>query len=349
MALDSRPSKPIAPTMNRRAVIATIPGDFVAEQSVGASVNPEARNRPIAVAVPMDDRAELAEPAVIERPALEPAVTAAAVAAEEPHPPAAEVAPHPVKRVDFMGVPLDVLRTEDVLAKIGELCAQNGRVHTLIYLNAHTYCQNFSDPQYHEVVRNADLVYPDGMSIVWGSRIIGRPVPVKLTLSDMIHPIAEYAAKHGMGIYLLGGKPGVAERAANALKVRNPDLKIAGTQDGFFAQAENGTIVESINRAKPHILLVGMGAPYQEKWVGENLDALKVPICIPCGGLFNFLSGDTPRAPHWMSDNGLEWFFRLCVEPRRLWKRYSYENFRFAWSLGRHLLRRSQNPRNDER
>lgn len=342
MALDPTPSKPIAPTMNRRALIASTPGDFVAEQSVGASVTTEARNRPIAVSIPVEEVHATVEPPVADDVAAENA-------AEESHPPSGEVVTHPVKRVDFMGVPLDVLRTEDVLAKIGELCAQNGRVHTLIYLNAHTYCQNFSDPQYHEVVRNADLVYPDGMSIVWGSRIIGRPVPVKLTLSDMIHPIAGYAAKHGMGIYLLGGKPGVAERAANVLKVRNPDLHIAGTQHGFFSQAENATIVESINRAKPHILLVGMGAPYQEKWVGENLDALKVPICIPCGGLFNFLSGDTPRAPHWMSDNGLEWFFRLCVEPRRLWKRYSYENFRFAWSLGRHLLRRSQGGRNEER
>jgi len=342
VALDSTPSKPIAPTMNRRAVIATTPGDFVAEHSVGASVTTEARNRPIAVPVTAEELDGMAPASPVEPGVAEPAV-------EEPHAATAEVPVHPVKRVDFMGVPLDVLRTEDVLAKIGELCAQNGRVHTLIYLNAHTYCQNFSDAQYHEVVRNADLVYPDGMSIVWGSRIIGRPVPVKLTLSDMIHPIAEYAAKNGMGIYLLGGKPGVAERAANALKVGNPDLQIAGTQHGFFSQAENATIVESINRAKPHILLVGMGAPYQEKWVGENLDALKVPVCIPCGGLFNFLSGDTPRAPSWMSDNGLEWFFRLCVEPRRLWKRYSYENFRFAWSLGRYLLRRSQGPRHDER
>ncbi len=258
------------------------------------------------------------------------------------------VVPHPVKRVDFMGVPLDVLRTEDVLAKIGELCAQNGRVHTLIYLNAHTYCQNLSDPQYRDVVRNADLVYPDGMSIVWGSRIIGRPVPVKLTLSDLIHPIAEFAARNDMGIYLLGGKPGVAERAGQALKDRNPRLSISGTHHGFFSPAENATIIESINRARPHILLVGMGAPYQEKWVGQNLEALKVPVCIPCGGLFNFLSGETPRAPTWMSENGLEWFFRLCVEPRRLWKRYSYENLRFAWSLGRHLIRRAQGGRPDD-
>ncbi len=279
-----------------------------------------------------------------------PAPAAAAVDAPEgpaTHTPPSGVAVRPVKRVDFMGVPLDVLETEDVVEKIGELCAQNGRVHTLIYLNAHTYCQNLSDAKYHQVVRNADLVYPDGMSIVWGARLIGRPVPVKLTLSDLIHPIAEYAAQNGMGLYLLGGKPGVAARAADALVQRNPTLRIVGTHHGFFGSEENATIVESINRAKPHILLVGMGAPYQEKWVGDNLGALKVPVCIPCGGLFNFLSGATPRAPHWMSDNGLEWFFRLCVEPRRLWKRYSYENLRFAWSLGRYLLRRSNGVRRE--
>lgn len=212
--------------MNRRAVIATSPGDFVAEHSVGASVTTEARNRPIAVSVLAEERDGVAQAAPVAPKVAEPT-------AEESHPSPPAVTPHPVKRVDFMGVPLDVLRTEDVLTKIGELCAQNGRVHTLIYLNAHTYCQNFSDAQYHDVVRNADLVYPDGMSIVWGSRIIGKPVPVKLTLSDMIHPIARYAAKHGMGIYLLGGKPGVAERAANALKARNPELEIAGTQHGF--------------------------------------------------------------------------------------------------------------------
>lgn len=262
-------------------------------------------------------------------------------AEEEPLPPS--------PKIDLLGLEVDALDQEGVVRRIGELCRSNGRIHTLLYLNAHTYFQQRDNPHVRKL--EADVVYPDGMSIVWASKLLGRPLPEKLTLSDLVHPIARYAAEQDMGIYLLGGKPSmdgrpsVAERAAAALRRGCPDLKVVGTHHGYFRPEENDRIVAAINRARPHILFVGMGAPQQETWISQNLDRLQVPVCIPSGGLFDFLSGEIPRAPRWMSDHGLEWFFRLLVEPGRLWKRYSYENARFAWSLGRELLRRGRTRR----
>ena len=151
--------------------------------------------------------------------------------------------------------------------------------------------------------------------------------------------LCESASRFGWRIYFLGAKPGVAHRAADRLISRYPRLQI-DTHHGHFDKMadsrENRLVVDQINEFRPQILILGFGMPLQEKWILENRDKLNVNIAFSVGALFDYLSGDLPRAPRWMTDNGLEWLSRLVIEPRRLWKRYLFGNPLFFWRLFRH-------------
>jgi N-acetylglucosaminyldiphosphoundecaprenol N-acetyl-beta-D-mannosaminyltransferase len=154
---------------------------------------------------------------------------------------------------------------------------------------------------------------------VWGQKF-SHP------LADWIWRLAEGAAQQGASLYLLGNPPGVAERAAEKMRMRFSELHIAGAQHGYFEKApgceENEFVIKRINSAKPNILLVGMGMPVQERWLMENWMRLDVNLAITCGALFEYLSGDLPRGPRWMTQNYLEWLARLLISPRRYAWRY---------------------------
>jgi N-acetylglucosaminyldiphosphoundecaprenol N-acetyl-beta-D-mannosaminyltransferase len=155
---------------------------------------------------------------------------------------------------------------------------------------------------------------------------------------DFIFPLCEEFSNRGIRVYLLGAKEGVAHEASERLRQKFPDLQIVGTQHGYFRPEENGRIIDAINIKRPHILIVGMGVPLQEKWIVENAAALKVPVLWGVGGLFDFLSGRTWRGPPFLRDNGFEWLCRLIAEPTRLWRRYLIGNTKFLTLLLWHRL-----------
>jgi N-acetylglucosaminyldiphosphoundecaprenol N-acetyl-beta-D-mannosaminyltransferase len=137
----------------------------------------------------------------------------------------------------------------------------------------------------------------------------------------LIEPLAERSATHGdLRFFFFGGAPGVAERAAIALRKRHPDIVIAGTRDGYFAPGQSATIVASIAASKANVLLVGLGSPKQEYWLEDNLGATKCGVGIGVGGSFDVLAGTVPRAPRLWQRAGLEWLYRLIREPSR-WRR----------------------------
>ena len=232
--------------------------------------------------------------------------------------------------INFMGVNVDVVDTKGLYNRIIDF-AQNNKPHKVMYVNAYCMLIAQKDDEYREILNSADLVYADGISIVWGARFLGNCLPCRSTGADFIPGFCQVFAEKGFKIYLLGARPGVAEVAGQKLKQANPTLKIAGAHYGYFSHHENQRIIDEINRATPHILLVGMGVPYQEKWIDKNFSLLNVPVVWSVGGLFDFLSGNLKRGPQWLLDNGFEWLCRLCVEPRRLWKRYLIGNLLFIW------------------
>ncbi len=203
---------------------------------------------------------------------------------------------------------------------------QGGRVY---YGNAHTMVTASQNPALAKALAHSDLLLADGSGVCWGSALLGTPLVYNLNGTDLVPVLCKEGAKKGLSVYLLGAKPGVAEEAAANLKNAYPSLVIAGTHHGYFSKVETSQILETIRAARPHLLLVAMGVPQQEIWIDQYASQLRDITCMGVGGLFDFVAQRVPRAPYSIRAFGMEWLWRLAMEPTRLWQRYIIGNFVF--------------------
>ena len=229
-------------------------------------------------------------------------------------------------RIELLGIPVDPLTPQNLLEKVSYAAEASDRARLLFCLNVNYVNLAQGDPQLLKCFQGADTVYADGMGILWGARMLGHCLPAKITVTDFIDLLGARAAQRGYGLFFLGGEPGRAEEAGHRLAVRYPGLRIVGIHHGFFAPQDEPRLVDSIRKAAPQILLVGLGAPHQEQWLTRNRAVLPPCAGLTCGALFDFVSGHLPRGPQWLTDHGLEWAWRLVIEPRRLWRRYLLGN-----------------------
>ncbi len=194
----------------------------------------------------------------------------------------------------------------------------------------------------------ADLSLADGKPIVWASRLLGSPLPEKVSGSDLVLPLLDRAAARGWRVFLLGAGPGVANAAADLLRRRGVD--VAGTATPWVRaepgepDPEGDTAVEVIRAARPDLVLVAFGAPKQEIWMHRRRGALSPAVLVGIGASLDFLAGRVRRAPRWVSHSGLEWLWRLGREPRRLWRRYLVDDPRFLAVLLRTMRERRSLP-----
>ena len=200
------------------------------------------------------------------------------------------------------------------------------------YLNAACFNIAADDLAYRRILEAAEGVYADGKAIVWASQWLGNPVPERVNAADFIIQFCHEAAARKKRVYLLGSPAGVAEGAAARFCREVPGLDIAGTQSGYFGD-EEVEVKQRIAAAAPDFLLIGMGVPLQEKWAWENREILNARVIWCVGAMFEFYAGHRRRAPQWMCKAGLEWLFRLLIEPRRMWKRYLIGNARYIWRV----------------
>ena len=201
------------------------------------------------------------------------------------------------------------------------------------------------DPTFARICSGADLVVADGMPLVWASRLQGTPIPERVAGSNLIDSLTGAAAAASRSIYLLGGDPGTAERAADVLASRWPGMRLAGTicpAFGFERDAsQRRAIVEAVRAADPDIVYVALGTPKQDQFIAAIRHELPRAWWVGVGISFSFLAGDVRRAPAWVQRVGLEWVFRLSQEPSKLAKRYLVRGLPFAASLmGRAALQR---------
>lgn len=234
--------------------------------------------------------------------------------------------------INFLGVNVDPVDTGGLLDRVITF-AQSNIQHKVMYINADCMLIAQKDEDYRKVLNKAQLVYADGYGIVLGARLLGHRIPDRSTAADFMPVFCKTFADNGLKLFLLGSRPGVAELAGEKLKRNHPHLQIVGVHHGYFSAHKTESILRRINAAAPHIVLIGMGAPYQEKWAAENAPNLDVPVLWTVGGLFDFLSGRLKRGPQVLLDHGFEWLCRLCVEPRRLSKRYILGNIAFMWHI----------------
>jgi N-acetylglucosaminyldiphosphoundecaprenol N-acetyl-beta-D-mannosaminyltransferase len=228
---------------------------------------------------------------------------------------------------------VDVVTYEEALDRLAELAeAPAGAAH-IVTPNAQHVVLLERDRYLRKIYSEAALVVPDGISLVFAARLLGKPLKGRVTGVDLFQGLCGRAAERGLGVFLLGGRRGAAEEAAARLKSNYPRLNVVGTccpPYGFHLHEEGlGAVAREILAARPHILFVALGAPKQEYWIYEHGMNLEVPLSIGIGGSFEMVSGMTRRAPRWLQAAGLEWLFRLALEPRRLWRRYLIGNVQF--------------------
>lgn len=183
-----------------------------------------------------------------------------------------------------------------------------------------------NDSYLKEITDNADMVIVDGKPLVWIAKWHKHPIKAKISGSDLVPLLCEKAAKRGYGIFIIGGKDGIAEKAKRRLEKKIPDIKIVGTYApplGFEKdKVELARINNIISNVSPELLIVCLGCPKQEMWIYENYQKYNAIVSVCAGATVDFIAGNVNRAPQWMCNHGLEWFYRFIQEPKRMFKRY---------------------------
>ncbi len=207
------------------------------------------------------------------------------------------------------------------------------RKSTAHFVNADCLNQAYRNTEYRRILNNTKRVFADGSGIKLAAKILRVNTGENVNGTDMFPLICQRAAETNASLYLLGAKPGVAKKAADNMLARFPGLSIAGTKDGYFSNEDTQDVIRGINASGANIVLVAMGAPLQETWLNKYRHQLNAGICMGVGGLFDYFSGNIPRAPGWMRKAGIEWIWRFMQEPKRMWKRYWVGNFVFVYRV----------------
>jgi N-acetylglucosaminyldiphosphoundecaprenol N-acetyl-beta-D-mannosaminyltransferase len=249
-----------------------------------------------------------------------------------------------VARIGVGHALIDNCSAQEVCEAITAHALNRGKPAYVITPNAQHIVLLERDRRLQEVYDHADLVIPDGISLLIAARLYGRSLQQRIAGVDLFRMLCGEAAEADLHVFLLGGRPGSAELAASVLKNDYPKLRcttycpILGFEQSASALKETA---DAITAARPDILFVAFGAPKQEYWIYEHGLGLSVPVCIGVGGSFEIVGGIVPRAPLWAQDIGCEWLYRLCREPRRMWRRYLIGNVEFATIVLRQRIRRS--------
>lgn len=235
-------------------------------------------------------------------------------------------------KIKIANILVDNLTFDEVIEKIENLI-QAKKPSFIVTPNADHTVMLQKDKLFLEIYNSADLVLADGMSLIFASKILKTPIKEKISGSDLFPVLCRVAAEKGHKLFFLGGRPGACATAAEKMKENYSKLIITGTYSPPFGfehdKQELVKINKMIKKANPDILFVGLGAPKQEKWIYKNYKDIGVPVSIGCGVTFEFFAGMVKRAPKWMQQCGLEWFWRLIQEPKRLWRRYLIEDTAF--------------------
>lgn len=224
----------------------------------------------------------------------------------------------------MMGVPLDQLNAAQALEIIGEMITSR-TPHLLATANVDFLAQVQSDDVLRRILVDADLILCDGTPLVWMSKWLGDPLPERIAGSDLVPLLLDLAQEKGHRVFFLGGRDEVVAIAEDKIKQRWPGLQIAGMYSPPFApmdKMDHASICQRIRDSKADMLFVSFGCPKQEKWLALNYRDAGVPVAIGVGATIDFLAGAVKRAPVWMRKTGLEWFFRVAQEPKRLAYRY---------------------------
>ena len=244
-------------------------------------------------------------------------------------------------KVNILDVDIDNVNFEDAIAKICEF-VEGGDPKFVVTPNVDHVIKLQRDLEFKQIYKEASLVLADGAPIIWAAKLLKTPLKEKISGSDLFPRLCEVSSNEGFKLFFLGGRQGAAKGAADIFQAKYPNIKISGIYSPPFGfeddENENIRIVNMIKEARPDILFVGLGAPKQEKWIYKYYTELNVPVSIGVGVSFEFMAGIVKRAPLWMQKVGLEWFWRLMMEPKKLWKRYLVDDMKIFWLILRQKI-----------
>lgn len=235
----------------------------------------------------------------------------------------------PGNRYPILNTYVNALSMEESVAEI-EKIVKAGKPTQHVVINALKVNLMNEDPKLQEIVNSCPLINADGASIVWAAKKLGVPLKERVAGIDLFDNLVKLAAEKGYKIYLFGAKEEVVTKVKSIFEEKYSTLQIAGYRNGYFKEEDEPEIVKNMAESGADMMFVAFSSPKKEYWVNKYLNQLNIPFVMGVGGSFDVVAGVTDRAPKWMQDHGLEWFYRFIQEPRRLWNRYIVGNGKFV-------------------
>lgn len=246
--------------------------------------------------------------------------------------------------VNLFGVPVHDVTMSQALGIVDEAITSRKRLHIGV-VNAAKIVNMHRDEALRQDVLQSSLILADGIAVVWASRVLGNPLPERVTGIDLMSGMLALGNERGYSVFLLGASEDVSAAVAGRVRREFPGVKLVGRHHGYFKGADEPKVAQAIAEAKPDILLVAMTSPLKEKFMAKWVDQTDIPVFHGVGGSFDVFAGKVQRAPPGWQRLGLEWLYRLKQEPGRLWKRYLVTNSVFCGLLIKELWRGIWQPK----
>jgi len=231
------------------------------------------------------------------------------------------------KSVNVLGAAVSDVTIDETLQAVWQF-VESGQTNVIYTPNPEIIYYGYKNPEYMKILNTADLTLPDGIGVVYGARILKTPLRGRVAGFDVCCRILGESVSRGASVYIMGGKPGVAEMARSNAERDYPGVKITGVHDGYFS--DDDEVIQDINEKNPDILFVCLSFPRQEEWIFRNRNKLSARVIIGCGGTVDALAGTVRRAPDFFIKLNLEWFYRLIKQPSRFVRMLSLPKFLFA-------------------
>ena len=243
------------------------------------------------------------------------------------------------ERIEMMGCQIDNLTMEETLGRVEQFIA-SGQPHQHVVVNVDKLVKASRDAELRQIINDCALINVDGMPVVWASRLLGKPLKARVAGVDLFEALMQRASAKNWRVFLLGAREEVVSGVKSIYETKYPGLVVAGYRNGYWKADEEAAVVEQVKAAQADLLFVAISSPKKEQFLGQYQAEMKIPFAMGVGGTFDVAVGRVKRAPLWMQNNGLEWFYRFLQEPRRMFKRYFVDDMAFFWLLVKEFGRR---------
>lgn len=244
-----------------------------------------------------------------------------------------------MNKVSVLGVDVDNLSMKETIEFIDSSVKRGENIHQ-VAVNAYIFVLLKGNKEVKESIINGNLISADGQSVVWASRFLGDPLKERVTGIDLMDELVKLAHQQNYKIYLFGAEEHIVKKVVEVYSKEYSPSIIAGFRNGYYSVEEESEIVKEIASSGAHFLFVAMGSPKKELFLYKYREQLNLRFIMGVGGTFDVIAGKVERAPLWMQKSGLEWFYRIVQEPRRMWKRYLVTNTQFIYYVIREKLRK---------